>query len=204
MTDKADPRARGLFFVLSGPSGAGKDAVMDTMRLHGFPIRFVVTCTTRPPRDGEAHGRDYFFVSNEQFDRMVAEDDLLEWAMVHGRHYGVPRSQVRDVIASGEHILARVDVQGAAAIRQKVPEAVLIFLAPPSLDVLGARLEQRNTETPEERAIRLRNAEEEWKRLPEFDYVVINRDGHLDEAVEKVEAIIEAESCRVRRRQVKL
>lgn len=204
MTDKADPRARGLFFVLSGPSGAGKDAVMDRMRLRGFPIRFVVTCTTRPPRNGESHGRDYFFVSNEEFDRMIAEDDLLEWAMVHGRHYGVPRSQVRDVILSGEHILARLDVQGAAAIRQKVPEAVLIFLAPPSLDVLGARLQHRNTETPEERAIRMRNAEEEWKRLPEFDYVVINRDGHLEEAVEKVEAIIEAESCRVRRRQVKL
>ena len=177
-----------------------------------FCLVLLASCGVRPSgviAGGEAPQGDItlpivFFVSNEQFDRMIAEDDLLEWAMVHGRHYGVPRSQVRDVIASGEHILARVDVQGAAAIRQKVPEAVLIFLAPPSLDVLGARLEHRNTETPEERAVRLRNAELEWKRLPEFDYVVINRDGHLDEAVEKVEAIIEAESCRVRRRQVKL
>ena len=197
-----ESRQTGLLFVLSGPSGVGKDAVMARLREQGFPLRFAVTVTTRPPREGEVHGVDYFFVSDAEFDRMLAANELLEWAVVHGRRYGVPREQVREIVQAGEDILMRVDVQGAATIRAKVPGAVLIFLAPPSMESLKARLSRRATETPEELATRIANAAEEMKRLPEFDYKVVNPDDGLDEAVEKVKAIVVAEKCRVHRRQV--
>jgi len=192
----------GLLVVLSGPSGVGKDAVMARLREQRFPIRFAVTATTRRPREGEVHGKDYLFVSQSEFDRMIAEDELMEWAVVHGNRYGVPRAQVREAIQRGEAILIRVDVQGAATIRAKAPESVLIFLEPPSMEVLIARLKARGTETPDELATRIANAREEMKRLPEFDYRVVNPDGGLDEAVDKIKAIIIAEQCRVHRRRV--
>jgi len=194
--------ATGLLFVLSGPSGVGKDAVMDRLREQGFPLKFAVTATTRNPREGEVHGVDYYFVSETEFDQMIARDELLEWAVVHGHRYGVPREQVRRAVQSGNDILMRVDVQGAATIKAKVPGAVLIFLAPPSMESLIKRLSRRGTETPEELALRIANAAEEMKRLAEFDYLVVNPDDGLDEAVEKVKAIIVAEKCRVHRRQV--
>ncbi len=193
--------AAGLLVVLSGPSGVGKDAVMDRLRQQCYPLRFTVTATTRSPRKGEVHGKDYFFVSNEEFDRMVAEDALLEWAVVHGNRYGVPREQVRKILQGGEDVLMRVDVQGSATIKRKVPGAVLIFLAPPSMEVLVKRLSGRGTETAEQLRTRIDNAVEEMKRLPDFDYCVVNQDDGLAEAVEKVKAIIVAEKCRVHRRQ---
>lgn len=194
----------GLLFVLSGPSGVGKDAVMARLKAEGAPVRFGVTATTRKPRQGEVHGRDYFFVSDEQFDRMIAEDGLLEWAHVHCNRYGVPRSQLRETVSAGHDALVRVDVQGAATIRTKVPEAVLIFLAPPSMESLVSRLKLRGTETSEQLSRRLADAGEEMRRLPEFDYVVVNDDGGLDFAVEKVKAIIVAERCKVKRRRPQL
>ncbi|MHB8992421.1 MAG: guanylate kinase [Chloroflexota bacterium] len=192
----------GLLFVLSGPSGVGKDAVMAKLREQKFSISFGVTATTRRQRQGELHGRDYFFVSDEEFDRMIANDELLEWAVVHCHRYGVPSSSVRELIANGQDVMVRVDVQGAATIRAKVPQAVLIFLAPPSMEALIARLRRRGTETPEELATRIANAYQEMNRLPEFDYRVVNPDGGLDDAVEKVKAIVVAERCRVHRRRV--
>ncbi len=202
MTEKQGTPVPGLLFVLSGPSGVGKDAVMAKLKEERFPLSFGVTATTRRQRPGERHGVDYFFVSNEEFDRMIANDELLEWATVHCNRYGVPRSSVRQLIAAGEDVLVRVDVQGAATIRSKVPQAVLIFLAPPSMDALIARLKGRGTETPEELATRIANAYEEMKQLPAFDYVVVNPDGGLVDAVEKVKAIVAAERCRVHRRRV--
>lgn len=193
-----------MLFVLSGPSGAGKDAVMARLREEGFPLRFGVTATTRRRRAGEIHGVDYFFVSGSEFDRMIGEDQLLEWAVVHGNRYGVPRIQTRELIRNGQDVLVRVDVQGAAAIRSRVAGAVLIFLTVPSLEALKARLMKRNTETPEELAIRLANAREEMRRQDEFDYLVVNDDGGLDEAVEKVKAIVTAEKCRVHRREARV
>jgi guanylate kinase len=193
--------APGLLAVLSGPSGVGKDAVMAKLRERRFPLRFGVTATTRPQRRGEVHGKDYYFVSEGEFDQMVAEDELLEWAHVHCHRYGVPRRSVRQFIDAGEDVLVRVDVQGAATIRSKVPEAVLIFLAPPSMESLIQRLTQRGTETPEELTTRIANAYEEMKRLPEFDYLVVNPDGGLEGAVDKVAAIVVAERCRVNRRR---
>lgn len=177
---------------------------MAGLRAQGFPLRFGVTATTRRPRNGEIHGVDYYFVSDAEFDRMIAEDQLLEWALVHGNRYGVPRAQTRDLIRAGVDVLLRVDVQGAAAIRSRVADAVLIFLTVPSLDALRARLTKRNTETPAELAIRLSNAREEMRRKDEFDYLVVNDDGGLTEAVEKVKAIVTAEKSRVHRREIRL
>jgi guanylate kinase len=204
LTQGSHPIQQGLLFVLSGPSGAGKDAVMARLREQHFPLRFGVTATTRRRREGETHGLDYYFVSNDEFDRMIAADDLLEWAVVHGNRYGVPRVHTRELIESGHDVLVRVDVQGAASIRSRVAGAVLIFLTVPAVDALQPRLLKRNTETPAEMAIRLTNALEEMRRLSEFDYVVVNDDGGLDEAVEKVKAIIAAEKCRVHIRETQL
>ncbi len=199
----SQPSARnhGLLFVLSGPSGAGKDAIMARLREQRFPIEFGVTATTRRPREGEVQGHDYFFVTDAEFDRMIEQDELLEWAWVHGRRYGVPRWHTRELLEAGHDVLLRVDVQGAATIRSRVPGVVLIFLTVPSFDALERRLVRRNTETSEELAIRLANARGEMQRSSEFEYLVVNYEDKLDEAVEKVKAIITAEKCRVHRRQ---
>ncbi|HEX2922599.1 MAG TPA: guanylate kinase, partial [Chloroflexota bacterium] len=139
MSEKVSGTKPGLLFILSGPSGVGKDAVMARLWAEQFPLHFGVTATTRSPRPGEVPGVDYYFVSETEFRRMVADDEMLEWAEVHCCLYGVPRASVRRYLEAGEDVLLRVDVQGAATIRAKVPEAVLIFLAPPSMDSLIAR-----------------------------------------------------------------
>lgn len=198
MTDNVQNRM-GSLFVLSGPSGAGKDAIIARLREQCFPLRFGVTATTRRIRDGEVHGRDYFFVTEEQFDQMVAGDEMLEWAWVHGKRYGVPRWHTRELLHAGNDVLLRVDVQGAASIRAKVPQAVLIFLTAPSLEALEKRLTRRNTETQDELRVRLTNAREEMRRQDEFDYLVVNDEDRLDDAVERVRAIVLAEKCRLHR-----
>lgn len=201
MSGQGEGTTSGLLFILSGPSGVGKDAVMARLWEEHFPLHFGVTATTRPPRQGEVEGVDYYFVSEDEFQRMIDADEMLEWAEVHCRRYGVPRASVRRFLQTGEDVLLRVDVQGAATIRSKVPEAVLIFLAPPSMDSLIARLKGRGTETPEQLATRIANAYEEMKRLPEFDYRVENPDGDLADAVDKVKSIVKAEKCRVNPRR---
>ncbi len=190
-----------MLFILSGPSGVGKDAVMAKLWEDKFPLHFGVTATTRPARPGEVHGVDYYFVSEAEFRRMIADDEMLEWAEVHCRLYGVPRASVRRYLEAGGDVLLRVDVQGAATIRAKVPEAVLIFLAPPSMDSLIARLKGRGTESTDQLAIRISNAYEEMKQLPGFDYVVVNPDDGLDVAVDLVKSIVKAEKCRVNPRR---
>ncbi|HIC93517.1 MAG TPA: guanylate kinase [Anaerolineae bacterium] len=193
-----------LLVVLSGPSGAGKDAVLKRMKELGYPFHFVVTVTTRPKRPGEVDGVDYHFVSEEEFADMLARGELLEHAIVYGQHKGIPKRQVREALASGKDVILRIDVQGAATIRKLVPEAVLIFLTASSEEELLRRLKRRKTETPEELERRIATVREEMKRLPEFDYVVVNRDGALDEAVKAVAAIITAEKCRVKQRKIEI
>ena len=193
-----------LLVVLSGPSGAGKDAVLKRMKELGYPFHFVVTVTTRPKRPGEVDGVDYHFVSEEEFAEMLARGELLEHAIVYGQHKGIPKRQVREALASGKDVILRIDVQGAATIRKLVPEAVLIFLTAPSEKELLRRLKRRKTETPEELERRIATVREEMKRLPEFDYVVVNRDGALDEAVKTIAAIITAEKCRVKQRRIEI
>lgn len=190
--------------VISGPAGVGKDALLRRMKERGYPLHFVVTATDRPSRPGEIHGVDYFFVTTDEFTRMLEQDELLEHAIVYGQHKGIPKQQVREALASGNDVIMRIDVQGAATVRQLVPEAVLIFLTTSSEEELEQRLCARGGDSPEQLQKRIATACEEMRRLHEFDYVVVNHDGELDQAVDDVLAIIQAEHCRVEPRAVRL
>jgi guanylate kinase len=193
-----------LLIVISGPSGAGKDSILRRMKERDLPFHFVVTATTRPRRSDEVHGRDYFFVSKEEFARMIEADELIEYAVVYGDYKGIPKKQVRDALASGRDVLMRVDVQGAETVRKLAPEALLIFVTVESEEELVSRLRQRKTETPEELAIRIATARKELPRSDAFDYVVVNEDLRLDEAVNTIRAIIDAEHHKVQHRKVTL
>jgi guanylate kinase len=201
--DVLPPRA-GLLVVLSGPSGAGKDAVLHDLRQSSFPITRVVTVTTRPPRPNEVPGKDYHFVTPEEFDRLRDAGKLLEWAEVYGTPYGTPIDDVRAALDRGETVLLKIDVQGAAQVKRKVPDAVFIYLGPGSFDELVRRLRGRGTETEAGFARRVEQARDELRQLPTYDYLVVNRDGELGCAVEQVKAIITAERLRVRPRQIQL
>ena len=193
-----------LLIVLSGPSGAGKDTVLERMKERKLPFHFVVTATTRPMRPNEVDGRDYFFVSSDEFKRMIETGELLEHALVYNDYKGIPKQQVRDALSTGMDVVMRIDVQGAAAIRKIAPQALLIFLTTESEDALVRRLEARQTETREGLELRLATAHREMEQVEEFDYVVINSDSRLDEAVDVIQAIIQAEHHRVVQRKVAL
>jgi guanylate kinase len=193
-----------LLIVISGPSGAGKDTVMQRMKERGLPFHFVVTATTRPKRANEVHGRDYWFVSKEEFARMINEDELIEHAIVYGDYKGIPKQQVREALASGMDVIMRIDVQGAETVRRMAPEALMIFLTTDSEEELVHRLETRKTETVDSLAIRIATARKELKRVDAFDYVVVNYDFQLDETVDIIRAIIDAEHHRVKPRKVTL
>ena len=198
-----NPERPPLLIVISGPAGVGKDALLNRLKTMGPPLHFVVTATDRAPRPGEVHGVDYYFFSTAEFLRMEQEGELLEHAIVYGQHKGIPKRQVREALASGKDVIMRVDVQGAATVRQVAPEAVLIFLTA-SKEELAERLRRRGGDSPEQLAIRLSKAHEEAEYMQEFDYVVVNRDSKLDRAVAQVMAIIEVEHCRVHPRIVRL
>lgn len=193
-----------LLIVISGPSGVGKDTVVRTLQRGKNSLHFVVTATSRPKREREIEGVDYIFISEQEFKRMIAADELLEYARVYEQYKGVPKSQVRDAIHSGLDVIMRVDVQGASTIRKLCPEAVLIFLTPSNHDEWIQRLKERRSETEENLKIRIAMARQELTRIPEFDYVVVNEKDCLDEAVNSIEAIIEAEHHRVVPRRITL
>lgn len=193
-----------LLIVISGPSGAGKDALIQRIKKDGLPFHFVVTATTRPKRPDEVNGVDYIFVSMTEFADMIERQELLEYAIVYGDYKGIPRQQVRDALDRGADVIMRVDVQGAATVRRLAPEAVLIFLTAPSEEELITRLHSRKTESPEQLRIRIATSRQEMKRLREFDYVVINHQDRLDEAMEQVMSIIQAEHSRTHPRRVTL
>ena len=193
-----------LLVVISGPSGVGKDAVLAELRKLDRPWHFAVTATTRPMRPGEQDGRDYIFLEPDTFARMRERDEFLECAEVYGRWYGVPRSQARNALRTGKDVFLKIDVQGAATVRAMAPEALLIFLIPPSLDELQCRLRGRMTESASDLERRLRTAEEELGQVMQFDYRVVNRDGQLNQAALDIDSIIAAEKCRVTPRLVQL
>ena len=193
-----------LLVVLSGPSGVGKDAVLVRLKATESQMRFIITMTTRTRRPRETDGVDYNFVSKEVFERLLKKNELLESANVYGNWYGVPKQPVRDALKEGKDAIVKVDIQGAATIKKIIPDAIFIFLMPPSLDELENRLRQRYTEKPPELAIRLQAAAEEIKQVSEFDYVVMNNKDGLNITIEEIRAIITAEKCRVKPRRITL
>jgi len=193
-----------LLIVISGPSGVGKDTTLNRMKELGHPFHFVVTATARPQRPGEVHSRDYYFVSMKKFTAMIEQGELLEHALVYGEYKGIPKAHVRQALASGQDVLMRVDVQGAATIRKLVPNAVLIFLTASSEEELTRRLRARKTESPKSLEKRLATARQEMAQIVNFDYVVVNQDHHLDDTVRQIVAIITAEKCRVKQRHIEL
>jgi guanylate kinase len=193
-----------LLIIISGPSGVGKDAVIRSLQQRKLPMHFVVTMTSRSPRDGEVEGVDYLFVSREKFQELIAQEAFLEYALVYNDFKGIPKSQIRDAIASSKDVILRVDVQGAQTLRRLCPEAVLIFLIPTNQKEWLQRLRNRQTETAETLALREKTAVQELEHLAKFDYVVVNAQNHLDETVDTIVAIINAEHHRVHPRKVSL
>ena len=183
--------------VLAAPSGTGKTSIARGLVEGDGPFVFSVSATTRPPRGTERDGVDYHFVSETRFREMVEAGDLVEWAEVHGHLYGTPRRAMEGPAARGEHVILDIDVQGARQIRERVPDAVLIFVFPPSSAALVARLDGRGTEAEAELVRRLTNARAELADAASFDYVVVNED--LDEARAAIRAIVAAEGHRPER-----
>lgn len=191
-----------LLVVISGPSGVGKDSVIQCMKGRKLPFRFVVTVTTRAPREDEVHGEDYYFVSRKKFAEMIEADEMLEYAYVYNDYKGVPKWQVSQALESGADVVMRVDVQGAATLRRLYPGALMIFLMTEDEGIMIKRLEERNSEDPEELKLRIATARSELKRVDDFDYLVINRQDMLEETVDKILAIMAAEHQRVHPRRV--
>ena len=204
MTDRSSGEPNPLIVVISGPSGVGKDTLLEQMSDLGFDYHFTVTATTRKPRPREEDGVNHHFVSRDRFLEMVDDAELLEWARVFGNFYGVPKEQVRQALASGRHVLIRVDVQGARRLRAIVPEAVFIFVAPPSTESLRVRLKARGVNSAEEMETRIRAADVEIRESSMFDHVVVNEDDKQHEAVAQVREIIRRESVRCPPRNVEI
>lgn len=193
-----------LLIVISGPSGVGKDSVVQRMMERGMPFHFVVTATTREKREAEVHGKDYWFLSKDEFARMIEHNELIEYAIVYGDYKGIPKAQVREALESGKDVVMRLDVQGAETVRKLAPEALLIFITCESEDELERRLRERKTETADSLSLRIATARKELQRIEAFDYVIVNHDFHLDDTVNKVRSIIEAEHLKVQHRKVTL
>jgi guanylate kinase len=187
-----------LIVVIAGPSGVGKDVLIERMDEIGqIGFHFTVTATTRQPRPDETDGINHLFFSDNEFQNLIATDELLEWAFVYGNYYGVPKKQVQEALSNGNHVIIRVDVQGAKRVRELIPDALLLFIIPPSIDVLRKHLKLRGVNSEPEMNKRLAAAAEEISQSDAFDYVVTNEENHLDETVKRVVEIIEYESSRM-------
>lgn len=192
-----DEAPTGLMFIVSGPSGAGKSTVLGRVLGALGDVSFSVSATTREPRTGEIDGTDYYFLSHPEFQQMVARDDLLEWAEVHGEFYGTPAKFVREQTRAGRDVVLDLDVQGARKVRLRCPEGIFIFLAPPSMEELSRRLRGRHTESEERVQKRLERARYELSAIREYEYLVVN--DQVASAALRLQSIIEAERSRVER-----
>ncbi len=192
--------------IISGPSGVGKDTIIDALRARPRDpdYHYVVTCTTRAPRPGEVPGVSYQFLTTEAFAALRDAGELLEWAEVHGNWYGTPRLDVAEALAAGHDVILKIDVQGASAVKQRVPAALLVFLVPPSMEALFQRLRSRATETADELEIRQRNAAIELARQGDYDRVVVNEDNQVERTAAEIEAIIAQEKRRNGDRRVRV
>jgi len=187
-----------LLVVVSGPSGVGKDTIIEALRRRRRvpDYHYVVTCTTRAPRPGEMDGVSYHFLSRERFRALLEAGAFLESAEVHGSWYGTPRAEVRRALAGGHDVILKIDVQGAAAVKSRVPDALLVFVVPPSMEALFRRLRSRATETAEQLEVRQRNAAIELARAGDYDHVVVNDDGQVERTARRIDEIIRAERAR--------
>jgi guanylate kinase len=193
-----------LLIVLSGPSGVGKTTLTKALVEQGWPGHVLVTVTTRRPRPGEIDGVHYHFRTPQQFHQMIEQSELLEYAQVHGNWYGVPATPVRQQLAAGSDVILTIDPQGAQTIRTRTRGAVFIFLAPENPHDLVERVNARGQDSPEQKTLRLLNAEREMAELPKYEYLIINRRGRLGEAVEQLRAILAAEHSKVHPQQAEL
>ena len=191
-------KQRGELIVLSGPSGVGKSTVIAELLSNRRDIHFSVSFTTRQPRVGEEHGVNYYFVSREEFERMIEADELLEYAQYVDNYYGTSLKIIEEKLQAGVDVLLDIEVQGAAKVREKCPEAVCIFIIPPSLEELSRRLRKRNTDSEDVIAQRLAKAREECRECMKYDYLVVN--DNVMSAAQEILSILEAESCRVNKR----
>ncbi len=196
------PTPQPLLVVISGLSGVGKDAVMNALKVCYPQAHYVVTCTDRAPRPGEVDGVDYFFVTTEEFKRMIRDDELIEYSNVYEQHKGGKKKQVFDALAQGKDVIMRLDVQGAEKIKAQFPNALLIFVSPATDDEWRSRLLRRKTDTPEQIKVRFETARVEMEKMALFDYVVINADNKLEDAVNDIVAIFKAEHCRIHQRKI--
>ena len=190
---------RGTLFVVSSPSGGGKGTIIEHVLESVENLSYSVSYTTRTPRSKEVDGREYFFVSRETFEEMIAAGEFLEWACVHGNFYGTAKTQILERTAAGADIILEVDVQGAASVRNLLMDSVSIFILPPSYEVLKQRLIARGTDGPDELALRLRRAPEELREYSSFDYVIINDE--VEKAVRQLASIVYAERARCMRQE---
>jgi guanylate kinase len=186
-------------FVVSGPSGAGKDTLVEALKARHQRLLYSVSATTRPPRPGEREAIEYFFVTRADFESRIADDGFLEWREYNGNLYGTPRSFIDESLRAGYDIIMKPEVNGAMAIKERFPDAVLIFLVPDKFSHLRSRLEARRTETNQQIAARLAIAHQELTYVRSFDYLVINEEAHPDQAVDDLEAIVRAERFRIHR-----
>jgi guanylate kinase len=205
LTNRSTPETtagHGILFVVSSPSGGGKGTLIQRVLKKVRNLSYSVSFTTRAPRNGEVDGREYFFVTPEEFERMRMANEFLEWAHVHSKLYGTAKQQVIDEVSAGRDIILEVDVQGAASVRKLMPDSVSIFILPPSFEILKRRLQARGTDSPEELDLRLRNAPEELKDYSAFEYLIINDD--VDRAAEQMTAIVHAERARLNRQKARV
>ncbi|MFC1978662.1 guanylate kinase [Chloroflexota bacterium] len=193
-----------LLIVISGPSGVGKDTVINEIKKLNNSVHHTVTTTTRPKRHGEADGIDYRFATEVEFKRMIDHGDFLEWAEVYGNLYGTPKDQIRHALAQGHDVIAKVDVQGALNIKKLIPDALFIWISAPSIEHLDARLRSRNTDSKQNIELRIETAHREVKLVHHFDYEVINEDGHSDKTASEILDIVKAEKNRSKPRQIAL
>ena len=193
-----------LLIVISGPSGAGKDTVINEIKRKSGSIHHTTTLTTRPKRNGEKDGIDYHFTSVNDFKRLIEQDGFLEWATVYGNLYGTPKEQIRQALANGLDVITKVDVQGALAIKKQVPNALFIWISAPSIEELDQRLRLRNSDSKKDIELRIKTAHEAIKQLHNFDNEVINRSGHAKKAAAEIIDIIAKEKNRPNPRQITL
>lgn len=191
-----------MLFVVSGPSGVGKDTVVDQIKPKHPEIHYAITATTRPARTGESNGVSYHFRTVEQFRNLISDGELFEWAEVYGNYYGVPKFELREATTQRKDVLVKVDVQGAATIRGLIPNAVLIFIAPYAVSELLQRHFRRRTEIGMDLNRRMETAKKEVAEMGTFDYLIINKQGELVRAVALLESIIVAERSRARPRVI--